>query len=85
MPTSQLYHSVMERSANAPDQAILLNSLKVEKIAEKALLYLFVEQNLIPEDLLLRIVDRLHLDHEYMSQILSDNKRPVSFAQPLLF
>lgn len=85
MPTSQLYHSVMERSANAPDQAILLNSLKVEKIAEKALLYLFVEQNLIPEDLLLSIVDRLHLDHEYMSQILSDNKRPVSFAQPLLF
>ncbi|HNZ94245.1 MAG TPA: hypothetical protein PKN79_00300, partial [Sphaerochaeta sp.] len=58
---------------------------EVEKIAEKALLYLFVEQNLIPEDLLLRIVDLLELDVAYMSKVLTDNKRPVSFAQPLLF
>ncbi|NLK13229.1 MAG: thymidine kinase [Spirochaetales bacterium] len=82
---SQLWQNFTERYDKLGDREILFNSLEVEKIAEKALLYLFVEQNLIPEDLLLRIVDLLELDVSYMSKVLTDNKRPVSFAQPLLF
>lgn len=60
------------------------NSLLVRCIAEKALMYLFVEQNLITEDSLIKIVEELDLDKEYMAITLSNNKRPVNFKQQLL-
>jgi thymidine kinase len=67
------------------DGDVCLNSLKTGHIAEKALFYLFCEQNLIGEASLQKIVDDLSLDAHYLSKVLSDNKRPVSFAQKLLF
>jgi thymidine kinase len=74
---SKLYHSMKENK-------IYLNALKVDKLAEKALIYLFLEQNTINEDLLVRLTYYLDLDRHYMAKVLSDNLRPVAFEQPLL-
>jgi len=48
------------------------------------LVFLFCEQNLVPEEMLLRLVSQLDLDTNYLAKVLADNKRPVSFAQPFL-
>ena len=61
-----------------------MNALLPGCIAEKALIYLFSEQNLIPEELLVSLTDELRLDRDYMKKILSDNRRPVNLDQPLL-
>ena len=79
-----LFANIQGRYANRPDEEIYFNSLKPANIAEKALIFLFCEHNLVPEELLLRLVDDLKLDRVYMEKVLSDNKRPVSFAQPFL-
>lgn len=57
------------------------NALNVPCLAERALAFLFAEQNLISEMLLRRIVRRLQLDTAFLSQRLSDNRRPVDFSQ----
>ncbi|MFA6696394.1 MAG: thymidine kinase, partial [Sphaerochaeta sp.] len=66
------------------DEEIFFNALLPQNIAEKALVFLFCEQNLVPEEVLLRLVSELELDTNYLSKVLSDNNRPVSFEQPLL-
>ncbi len=63
---------------------ICMNALLPDCIAEKALIFLFSEQNLIPEELLISLTDELDLDRDYMKKILSDNRRPVNLDQPLL-
>ncbi len=45
-----------------------MNSLRVSCIAEKALLFLFTEQNLVPNELFLQLVKELALDRDYLSQ-----------------
>jgi thymidine kinase len=81
---SMLYNSFAERFGESDDAQIYFNALKVDNIAEKALAFLFFEQNLIPEQMLLRITSKLDLDTVYLEKVLSDNKRPVSFEQPFL-
>jgi thymidine kinase len=54
-------------------------------LAERALVYLFAEQNLISELLLRRLVERLQLDTEFLSRRLEDNRRPVDFSQEELW
>ena len=61
-----------------------MDSLLPDYTAEKALCYLFSEQNLISEQLLQRMVFDLELDTAYLTKTLSDNRRPVSFDQPYL-
>lgn len=56
-----------------------MNALLVPCIAERALCYLFAEQNLIGIDLLRSIVSELGLDRDYLSKRLADNRRPVAF------
>jgi thymidine kinase len=73
-----------QRYGKRPDAQIFMNALKPGCLAEKALIYLFCEQNLLPEDLLVRLVYDLGLDRTYMTKVLNDNLRPVSFDQPLL-
>lgn len=85
MKCSMLYSNIQGRYAGKQDEAIFFNSLKPANIAEKALIFLFCEHNLIPEELLLRLVDDLELDRSYMEKVLADNKRPVSFEQSFLF
>ncbi|HPZ15052.1 MAG TPA: thymidine kinase, partial [Sphaerochaeta sp.] len=82
---SRLYENFTERFGGKKDEEILFNALKVDNIAEKALAFLFFEQNLIAEQMLLRLASQLDLDTAYLEKVLSDNKRPVSFAQPFLF
>ena len=48
-------------------------------------MFLFNEQNLVSEDLLVRFVNELSLNREYMTRTLADNRRPVSLDQGLLF
>ena len=83
--TSQLYRNLEMRYGDDEEGERYMNSLRPGFIAEKALCYLFCEQNLISEQLLNRIVFDLELDIPYMEKTLADNRRPVSFSQPDLF
>ncbi len=58
---------------------ISMNALRVPCIAERALIYLFAEQNLVSERQLLGLVEELGLDRDYVMKRLSDNRRPISF------
>ncbi len=55
-----------------------MNALKVPCIAERAVAYLFAEQNLLSAEQTRFLVDTLDLDREYLSKRLSDNKRPIA-------
>jgi len=81
---SALHRNIVERYGNRADAHIFLNALKSGCLAEKALIFLFCEQNLLPEEMLVRMVYELDLDIAYMTKVLSDNRRPVSLDQPLL-
>ena len=70
MKKSQLYKNLASRYKGDPNEEVYMNSLKPDYIAEKALMYLFNEQNLVSEDMLV---------------VLADNRRPVSLDQGLLF
>lgn len=54
-----------------------MNALKVPAIAERALVYLFAEQNLLSAEQTVSLIDGLKLDREYLARRLSDNKRPL--------
>jgi thymidine kinase len=54
---------------------IMRNALRVPCIAEKALLFLFAEQNLLPAETFLRLVRDLSLDRDYIRRRLSDARR----------
>lgn len=82
---SKLADNLITRYKDDENMEIYMNSLLVDFIAEKALMYLFNEQNLISEELMMKLVNELDLDKEYMTKTLSDNKRTVSFDQGLLF
>ncbi len=71
---SLLYRHLQDR---LPEGSVELNSLKVGELAEKALVFLFAEQNLLPESQFVRIVDRLGLDRNYLSRCCADNQRAV--------
>ncbi len=81
---SLLYKNLLQRYSDGQDSEKYMNSVATGLIAEKALAYLFCEQNIINEVLLHKIVSDLHLDTKYLEKILSDNKHPVSFDQPYL-
>ena len=68
-------HSAEDTSERARSDEVMMNSLRVSCIAEKALLFLFTEQNLIPNDLFLRLVEELDLDLDYLRRRLSDCRR----------
>lgn len=69
---SQLYRHF---SSSYEDSEVMMNSLRVSCIAEKALLFLSTEQNLIPNDLFRKLVRDLRLDLEYLRRRLSDCRR----------
>lgn len=83
-PHSMLYQNLYARYSDIKDGEIFLNSLLPGHTAEKALCYLFCEQNLLSEALLQKIVNDLGLDKAYLEKTLADNKRPVTFEQPFL-
>lgn len=81
---SELYKNLMMRYGTDPDGEKYMNSLKPNYIAEKALCFLYSEQNLISEPLLQKMVRDLELDTSYLEKTLRDNRRPVSFDQGYL-
>ncbi len=81
MERSKLYnHFVRTYTKNGPAGDVNMNALRVPCIAEKALMYLFAEQNLITLQQLEQMTAELDLDREYMQQSLADNKRPVDLV-----
>lgn len=81
---SLLHKNLVQRYADGPDGEKYMNSLSTGLIAEKALAYLFCEQNIINEVLLHKIVSSLGLNTKYLEKVLQENKHPVSFDQPYL-
>ena len=59
-----------------------MNALRIPCIAERALIFLFAEQNLLSADQMRKIVSALHLNKEYLDKRLSDNKRPLIWNEP---
>ncbi len=60
-----------------------MNALLVPCLAERALVYLYAEQNILPEELLRELVNTLELDREYMMERLRDNRRPLDLNREL--
>ncbi|KGE73619.1 thymidine kinase [Spirochaeta lutea] len=58
--------------------ATCMNALKVPCIAEKALMYLFIEQNLVSEQQVRSLIEELDLDKDYMKRTIADNGRSIS-------
>lgn len=79
---TELYKSLKENHLDCFEpQRVCMNALLVPYLAEKALIYLYVEQNLIDVDQLLRLTERLKLNEAYLDERLRDNKRPVQFQE----
>ena len=85
LPASQLYIQLHERYDRDAELRVNLNALKVPLIAERALIFLFAEQNLLTEDQLIRLVEKLELDREYLTRRLADNRRPVNLDQKVMW
>lgn len=66
-------------SSDSERDQLSRNAILVPCLAERALVFLFAEQNLISEQTLKDLVVSLDLDREYLAERLSDNRRPVRF------
>ena len=77
---SRLYALLHEEYiATSSPQPINMNALLVPCIAEKALAYLYAEQNLVSEQQVKRLSGELDLDRVYLEKVLRDNRRPIDF------
>jgi thymidine kinase len=74
---SRLYESFRELYGET--EPTMTNALRVPCIAEKALVFLFAEENLLAEEQVRRLTDSLGLDTDYLSTRLADNHRPIRF------
>jgi thymidine kinase len=73
---SELYRYMKERYLEVEEpRAIMMNALKVDCIAEKALSFLYAEQNLVSRQQVIELVDTLGLEREYLEKRLRDNGR----------
>ena len=61
-----------------------MNSILPAHLAEKAAAYLFCEQKMIGESLLVKLSYDLGLDTSYLEKTLQENRHPVSFSQQYL-
>jgi thymidine kinase len=78
---SALHRDFTARYADRGDSAAtMLNSLRPACIAEKALLFLFAEQNLVSTDLFVRLVRDLALDRDYLRRRLADCRRDAALG-----
>lgn len=78
MERSRLFASLRRLYLDAPEPSPEhMAALEVPCIAEKALCYLFAEQNLLSADQVSKIASDLGLDRDYLRKRLSDNRRPL--------
>ena len=82
--SSLLAENLKQRYGALPDAEIYMNAMMPGLIAEKAISYLFCEQNLLGESLVVHLVSDLGLDTAYLEKVLAENRHPVSFSQPYL-
>ncbi len=76
MEESELYSHFRQRYLGENNrQPIMMQALKVPCIAEKALIFLFAEQNLLTREQLIYLALKLELDKDYLNKRLSDNGR----------
>ena len=68
----------LERFGEGKEREVYLRSLAVPCLAEKALVYLYAEQNLLSRDQVGQLICDLRLDSEYVETRLSDNGRSLS-------
>ena len=79
-PSSSLLWDLFEqRFAREGPASVNMNALLVPYIAEKALVYLFAEANLVAESQLKELAAELGMDLDYLQGTLADNRRPVGF------
>ena len=83
-PGSLLAQSLERQYGDDADAGIYLNALLPQHTAEKALAYLFAEQGLLGEGLLVKLATDLSLDLAYLEKTLAENSHPVSFSQRYL-
>ncbi len=67
------------RSKSDEERELAGNALMIGQLAERALIYLYAEENLLDESYVVNIVNTLGLDKKYMSLALSYNHRAVQF------
>lgn len=74
---SLLYRSFKEKYADCDSGVaeVNMNALRVPCIAEKAALFLYLEQNLLSLSQLRELVVKLTLDREYLARTLADHGR----------
>lgn len=76
---SRLYASLRRLYLDAAEPSPAnMAALDVPCIAEKALCYLYAEQNLLSADQLRKVASDLGLDRDYLERRLSDNRRPIA-------
>jgi thymidine kinase len=74
---SRLHRHMEERYAKDPHGELTLRALRVPCIAEKALIYLYAEQNLITSEQIKTLIRDLQLDDDYIHKRLQDNHRSL--------
>ncbi len=78
---SRLYASIESRCTEGQEHEVQMNALKVPLIAERALVYLYAEQNLLSEEQMRFFISELNLDKDYLSQRLADNRRALALYE----
>ena len=81
--SSELYRHFSRTYKDRENGRVNMNALKVGCVAEKALMFLFAEQNLVSQQQMICLVDTLKLDVKYLAKSLADNGRPVEFTMEL--
>lgn len=76
METSELYANF--RHTYGSEAEMYMRALKVPAIAERALVFLFAEENLLGVEQVRQLVGELDLDRDYLSRRLADNGRPLA-------
>jgi thymidine kinase len=72
---SALYNHFVQKYINAKNpEPIMMNALKVSCIAEKALIYLFSEENIISVDQMKHLAREIDGDAAYMNERLVENR-----------
>jgi thymidine kinase len=75
--SSRLYQHFLEKFVDAYERSIMLRSLLVPCIAERALIFLFSEENLLAKAQVEQLIDELDLDRDYIERRLADNRRSL--------
>ncbi len=75
---SALRQDFDRRYGDSPSAGVFMNALRAPAIAEKALLYLFTEQNLVSPDRFAALARELGLDRDYLRRRLADCRRDAA-------